>query len=84
MTSGARGIIERYDPEKAAKLVHEKDWNAFEITVKDHHLTVLLNGTKILDRDDPEFPADGIIALQVHAGPPMEVRFKDIEIKPLD
>ena len=81
---GTRGIIERYDPEKANELAKPGDWNEFVITVEGDHLTVILNGTKILDREDPEFPDDGIVALQVHAGPPMEVRFKDVEIKDLD
>ncbi len=81
---GKRGIIERYDPAKASKLAKKGDWNEFEIAMKDNHLTVILNGTKIIDRQDDEFPENGIIALQVHAGPPMEVRFKDLEIKPLD
>jgi hypothetical protein len=81
---GTRGIIERYDPEKAKELARQGDWNEFVITVKGDHLTVVLNGTTIIDREDPMFPDDGIIALQVHVGPPMEVRFKDLEIKPLD
>jgi hypothetical protein len=81
---GSRGIIERYDPEKAAELARKGDWNDFVITVKGDHLTVELNGTKIIDREDPMFPDDGIIALQVHVGDAMEVRFKDLMIKPLD
>ncbi len=81
---GTRGIIERYPPEKAAELAKKGDWNEFTITVKGDHLTAVLNGTTILDREDPMFPKTGIIALQVHAGPPMEVRFKDLSIKTLD
>lgn len=81
---GTRGIIERYPPEKAEKLVKKGDWNEFTVTVKGNHLTAVLNGTTILDREDPMFPKTGIIALQVHAGPPMEVRFKDLAIKTLD
>jgi hypothetical protein len=81
---GKRGIIERYDPEKAKTLAKKGDWNEFEISVKDNHLTVVLNGTKIIDRQDDQFPENGVIALQVHKGPPMEVRFKDLEIKMMD
>lgn len=81
---GTRGIIERYDPEKAAKLVKEGDWNDMELTVKGNHLTVVLNGTTIIDREDEKFPPNGVIAFQVHAGPPMEVRIKDVMIKSLD
>jgi hypothetical protein len=45
-------------------------------------VTIDLNGTRIIDREDAKFSKDGIIALQIHVWPqPMEVRFKDIEIK---
>jgi hypothetical protein len=80
---GPRGIIERYPPEKANALVRKGDWNDLHIRLKGNHLTVQLNGTTILDRDDPQFPKSGVIALQVHQGPPMEVRFKDLAIKDL-
>ncbi len=79
-----RGILERYPKEKADALVHKGDWNEFEITAKGDHVIIKLNGTKVVDRVDPVFDKTGIIALQLHAGDPMEVRYKDLEIKPLD
>ena len=48
------------------------------------NVTIDLNGTRIINRKDPEFAREGIIALQLHVVPePMEVRFKDIEIQEL-
>ncbi|QEH37207.1 hypothetical protein OJF2_57940 [Aquisphaera giovannonii] len=79
-----RGILERYDEQKAKELVRPGDWNEFVITFKGKHLKVELNGTCVIDREDEKFDDEGIIALQTHAGPPMEVRFKDIEITELD
>ncbi len=79
-----RGILERYDEKKAAALVKEGDWNDFVITAKGDHVTIDFNGTRIIDRTDPKFAKSGIIALQTHVGPPMEVRFKDVMIKTLD
>ena len=78
-----RGILERYPEEKANELVKKDDWNEFVITAKGQHVTIDLNGTRVIDRDDPKFDKEGIIALQVHVGPAMEVRYKDIEIKEL-
>jgi hypothetical protein len=78
-----RGILEQYPKEKAEALIHKGDWNDFEITAKGQHVIIKINGTKVIDRTDEKFEKSGIIALQLHAGPPMEVRFKDIEIKPL-
>lgn len=79
-----RGILERYPEEKAEKIVKKGDWNDFVITAKGRHVTIDINGTRVIDRTDPKFDPSGIIAFQAHAGPPMEVRFKDVEIKELD
>ncbi len=79
-----RGILERYPKEKAEALVKKGDWNEFVITAKGTHVTIDFNGTRIIDREDPHFAPEGIIALQLHVWPqPMEVRFKDIEIEEL-
>jgi hypothetical protein len=76
-----RGILERYPEEEAKKLVKNNDWNEFVITAKGDHVTIDLNGTRVIDRTDSQFDNEGIIALQVHVGPAMEVRYKDIAIQ---
>jgi Domain of Unknown Function (DUF1080) len=79
-----RGMLDRYPLEKAKALLKADGWNEFVITAKGSHVTIDLNGTRIIDRDDPKFDKEGIIALQIHVWKePMEVRFKDIEIKEL-
>lgn len=79
-----RGILERYPEKEAAKLIKNGDWNDFEITAKGDHVVILINGTKVIDRTDEKFDKTGIIALQVHVGPAMEVRYKDLKIKAVD
>ena len=79
-----RGILERYPADKANALVKNGDWNDFVIEAKGDHAIIHFNGVKIIDRVDPKFHKKGLIGLQVHVGPAMEVRFKDIEIKVLD
>ncbi len=39
--------------------------------------------TQVVDRDKKTRRADGLLALQLHAGPPMNVQFKNIRIKEL-
>jgi hypothetical protein len=75
-----RGILQRYPEAEARKLVKQGDWNEFVITARGKHVTIDLNGTRVIDRTDEKFDDEGIIALQVHVGAPMEVRYKDIEI----
>ncbi len=80
--SAGAACFERYPLDKAKALLKEDGWQEFVITAKGSHVTIDFNGTRIIDRDDAKFDKDGIIALQIHVWPePMEVRFKDIEIK---
>jgi len=75
----------------------EKDWNEYHIIAHGNHIVHYLNGyqtMELVDNDritDPDNPKDtkgaareGILALQIHAGPPMVVEFKDIRIKHLE
>jgi hypothetical protein len=79
-----RGILERYPADKADALIKKGGWNEFEIHAQGNHVVILINGTKVIDRVDPKFRPSGLIALQVHVGPPMEVRYKDLMIKVLE
>ena len=64
----------------------EKDWNDYRILARGNHLEHFLNGVQVvdvLDNDPKGRSLEGILALQIHAGPPMLVEFKDILLKPL-
>lgn len=63
--------------ETAVKL---KDWNAYEIFCQGDHIRVTLNGTVTADLHDSARLA-GILAFQLHAGPPMEVYFRNVRIR---
>ncbi|WP_164100709.1 3-keto-disaccharide hydrolase [Candidatus Laterigemmans baculatus] len=63
------------------------DWNDVVIVAKGNHIRHYLNGRLILDFTDkaPELAlTDGVLALQLHAGKPMWVEFKNIRIKDLE
>lgn len=59
------------------------DWNEYEITCIGDSVKMVLNGYTTCDTVDPDGAKEGVIALQIHRGDPMEVRFKDISIKEL-
>ena len=68
-----------------AKIKHE-DWNDYVIIAKGNHLQHFINGVQTIDvTDEQEAKAakSGILALQIHAGPPMVVQFKNLRIKKL-
>ena len=59
------------------------DWNEYRIVAKGNHLQHFINGRQTVDvTDETEIGAKkGVLALQLHAGPPMMVQFKDIVLK---
>jgi hypothetical protein len=61
------------------------EWNEYVIIAKGNHLQHFINGKKTVDVTDNQEKAasEGILAFQMHAGPPMTVQFKDIVLKTL-
>jgi hypothetical protein len=60
------------------------EWNAYVIHADGPHVTLALNGVTTVDyvEKDPSAATSGVIALQLHIGPSMEVDFRKIEISP--
>ena len=57
------------------------DWNKYRVVAKGSKLQHYINDVLMSELDDNETAKrsqDGIIALQVHQGPPMKVQFKNI------
>ena len=70
-------------PARLATLIDE-GWNNVHIIVRGNVLTHLLNGrlmAVVTDDDAPNRPADGLIGVQVHVGPPMKVEYRNIRLK---
>jgi len=77
-------LIDAAGYEKLFKL---DDWNEVVIIAKGNHIQHYMNGRLVLDFTDnaPDLAlSEGILALQLHAGSPMWVEFKDIRIKAIE
>lgn len=82
---GGRGILVDVDPKKVAEVVKKGGWNEYVITCDGPNITLQINGfTTVSYTEKSEKGAkEGVIALQLHAGPAMRVWFKDIAIREL-
>lgn len=80
-----RGILADVNPEEVAKHVKPNDWNEYVITCDRPKIRIQLNGFTTVDYEEksPEGAKEGIIALQLHVGPPMQIEFRNIRIKEL-
>ena len=59
-------------------------WNDYHIAAKGQHITLSINGVKcseLIDQEEGHFDLKGLLGLQLRAGDPMTVQFKDIFLK---
>jgi hypothetical protein len=71
----------------ADKYYTNKEWNEYEIICRGNHIAIYLNGNptvELIDNDKKNRTMEGFVCLQIHAGAPMIVDFKDIKIKKFD
>ncbi len=63
--------------------IKSEDWNDYRIVAQGGRLQHFINGVQTVDvTDETAIGAKkGILALQLHAGPPMVVQFKDLVLK---
>lgn len=81
--SYGRGWLIQPKPEDE-NMLKATEWNEMRIQAKDDEVTTWLNGKQIVNLKDEKIGAgNGFIALQIHAGGGIKVRWKNIRIKQL-
>ena len=73
-----RGLLWDKSGEKHVKV---GDWNEYKIVADGPKIKTWINGQLCVDFTDPKGSRRGIFALQIHSGPAMEVRFKDLRLE---
>ena len=70
--------------ETLAATCRKGEWNDYVILARGNVLKHFLNGyqtIEVTDNDPKNALQSGIIALQLHTGPPMKVEFRDLRLK---
>ena len=67
----------------ALESLKKDGWNHYVLCAVGDRITLYLNGVPsvVYREEDPGISRDGQIAVQIHAGAPMEVQFKDLQIR---
>lgn len=63
--------------------IKKEDWNEYRIVAKGNHVQHFINGLQtidVTDEDAANAPLEGLLALQIHQGPPMVVQFKNFKL----
>ena len=84
---GKKTVQKKADEKEIMAVIKKGDWNEYVITCRGNHCVQKINGVttaEFTDNQPGKAAARGILALQIHQGPPMKVLFKDIQLKKLD
>jgi type 1 glutamine amidotransferase len=90
VTVGPDGKIKQGEPtgdrNELQSFVDKKGWNDYVVIAQGNHLKQIINGhlmCEVTDDQPSKRAFSGILALQLHAGQPMHVEFKNIRLKRL-
>jgi len=73
--------------DEIGQRIKKEDWNDYHIVARGFNFIHKINGVttcEVTDNDEQMRRANGLLALQLHAGPPMTVQFRNIRLKKLD
>ena len=84
--SRRRRMLATCDRREVEAVLDRFGWNDYVIRCRGRRITLHINGLRTVDylEPDPNIEQEGHIALQIHSGPPGEVRYRNIEITPLE
>ncbi len=76
-------ILAAAKPEVIKQALKEGEWNHYVIRAEGKHITLSINGMTTIDYTEPDdaIPQKGKFGLQVHAGGPFQIDFRNIRIK---
>lgn len=74
------------DPVDLQGFINLGGWNSFHVIARGNHYIHKINGHVMVDviDNDPAAPTSGLLGLQVHRGPPMTVKFRNLQLKRLE
>lgn len=81
---GSKTVDQFGDAKKIGEVIKAGEWNHFRVVAKGNVLQHYINDTltsEVIDGQSEKAAKDGVIALQLHAGPPMVIMYKDLKVK---
>lgn len=72
------------ESEDIQAVIRPDDWNHYRVVANGNQFTHIINGrvtTVVIDEHEAGSKKSGILAIQLHAGPPMELRVKNIQLR---
>jgi hypothetical protein len=80
-------VVEQFaDPAELGKVVKKNDWNSYRVVAKGFRFVQEINGQLMCEAEDQDMKVrrrGGILAFQMHVGPPMKIQLRNILLKRL-
>ena len=78
-------ILAQSDIKEVNQVLKRNDWNEYKIKAEGKRIQLFINGVQTIDYTEKDAGIDesGVIAVQIHSGPPSEAWYKDITIQEL-
>lgn len=73
-------------PAELETVIKRDDWNEMRVIARGFTFLHIVNGRVMsvgIDQDATNRKTSGLIAFQLHAGPPMQIQIKDVTLTPL-
>lgn len=84
---GRKTVVEQLgDKDELQQKVRNEQWNDMVVVARGNRLRHSINGvlmSEVTDRQADKAAVSGVIALQLHQGPPMIVQFRNLRLKEL-
>jgi hypothetical protein len=77
------GMMKQAPADQVNKVLKKDGFNDYYVKCVGKHVTIRVNGVTTVDQEFAKMPDEGIIALQLHTGPPMEVTFRNLRFTDL-
>lgn len=82
---GSREVTRFAAEDELGEHIKNDDWNDYHVIARGDTIITRINGVKMHEIVDnsPQARRGGVIAFQLHQGPPMTIRFQDVKLKHL-
>jgi hypothetical protein len=83
---GTKAVEPIGDAAEMQKKIRAEDWNDYVIIARGPRLQHFVNGvlmSEVVDEQPDKSAESGVLAVQLHSGPPMKVQLKDIRLRKL-
>lgn len=82
--AGEKKVEDFGDAKKLGEMIKGNAWNQYRIVAKGNKVSHFINDelmSEVIDGQTEKAASEGVLAFQIHQGPPMVIQFKNIRLK---